>query len=170
MSKPGRADVLVIGLGNPLMADDGLGLVALERLRQEWRLPASVHLVDGGTWGMNLLPLIEDVERVVFLDAIDAGHSPGALIELERKDLPRFFARMLSSHQIDLREVLAVAEFRGTLPPHLVAIGLQPRRLEMFTGLSPELESRLDDLLTAVIERLERWGFSATPLEPAASA
>jgi len=170
MSEPTRAEVLVIGLGNPIMADDGLGLAALERLRQGWRLPESVRLVDGGTWGMNLLPLIEETERIVFLDAIDAGRPVGALVLLEREELPRLFALKLSAHQIDLREVLAVAELRGTLPSDLVAIGLQPGRLEMSSGLSPELECRLDELLTAVVERLERWGCACSPLEPAANA
>ena len=96
---------------------------------------------------MNLLPLIEEAERVVFLDAIDAGRPAGSLVLLEREELPRLFAHKLSAHQIDLREVLAVAELRGTLPPDLVAIGLQPGRLEMSSGLSPELEGRLDELL-----------------------
>lgn len=170
MSEPRDGGVLVIGLGNPIMADDGLGLAALERLRQGWSLPESVLLVDGGTWGMNLLPLLEDAERVIFLDAIDAGRPVGALVLLEREELPRFFALKLSPHQIDLREVLAVAELRGTLPSDLVAIGLQPGRLEMFAGLSPEVERRLDDLLTAVVDRLERWGFATRPLESAANA
>jgi hydrogenase maturation protease len=170
MSEPSGGEVLVIGLGNPIMADDGLGVAALERLRQGWSLPESVRLVDGGTWGMNLLPLIEEADRVVFLDAIDAGRPVGALVLLEREELPRFFGLKLSTHQIDLREVLAVAELRGTLPSDLVAIGLQPGRLEMSSGLSPEVESRLDDVLIAAVERLERWGYACTPLEPAANA
>jgi hydrogenase maturation protease len=170
MSEPAAGATLVIGLGNPLMADDGLGLVALERLRQGWRVPQSVGLVDGGTWGINLLPLIEDAERVLFLDAIDAGRPPGSLVVLEREELPRFLALKLSPHQIDLREVLAVAELRGKLPSHLVAIGLQPGRLEMASELSPEIESRLDALLRAAVERLESWGYACDPLEPAANA
>jgi hydrogenase maturation protease len=169
MSEPTGGEVLVIGLGNPIMADDGLGVAALDRLRQGWSLPESVRLVDGGTWGMNLLPLIEEADRVVFLDAIDAGRPAGALLRLEREELPRLFGLKLSPHQIDLREVLALAELRGTLPSDLVAIGLQPGRVEMASGLSPELESRLDELLTAVVEQLERWGCPCSPLEPAAA-
>lgn len=170
MSEPASGEVLIIGLGNPIMGDDGLGVAALERLRQGWSLSESVRLVDGGTWGMNLLPLIEEAERILFLDAIDAGRPVGALVLLEREELPRFFGFKLSPHQIDLREVLALAELRSTLPSDLVAIGLQPGRLEMAAGLSPEVESRLDDLLTAVVERLERWGYVCNPLEPTANA
>jgi hydrogenase maturation protease len=170
MSDPGDRGVMVIGLGNPIMADDGLGLAALEQLRQRWSLPESVRLVDGGTWGMNLLPLIEQADRVLFLDAIDVGGPVGALVVLEAEALPRFFGLKLSPHQIDLREVLAVAELRGTLPSDLVALGLQPGRLEMASTLSPEVESRLDQLLTAAVERLESWGYACQPLEPAGNA
>ena len=170
MSEIGPGEALVIGLGNPIMADDGLGIAALERLREGWTLPESVRLVDGGTWGMNLLPLIEEAGELLLLDAIDSGKPVGELVVLEREEVPRFFGLKLSPHQIDLREVLALAELRGGLPAKLVAMGLQPARVEMFSGLSPGVECLIDGLLTAVIERLERWGHVAKPLEPVANA
>jgi hydrogenase maturation protease len=170
MSEAGRAEVVVIGLGNPIMADDGLGVAALERLREGWTLPRSVRLVDGGTWGMNLLPLVEEASELLLLDAIDRGAPVGELVVLEREEVPRFLGLKLSPHQVDLREVLALAELRGSLPQKLVAMGLQPARVEMFSGLSPELECRMDRLLAAVIERLERWGHPAKQVEPLTSA
>ena len=170
MSETGRKEALVIGLGNPIMADDGLGVAALERLREGWTLPRSVRLVDGGTWGMNLLPLVEEASELLLLDAIDRGAPVGELVVLEREEVPRFLGLKLSPHQVDLREVLALAELRGSLPQKLVAMGLQPARVEMFSGLSPELECRMDRLLAAVIERLERWGHPAKQVEPLTSA
>jgi hydrogenase maturation protease len=170
MSESCQGETLVIGLGNPIMADDGLGIAALERLREGWALPQSVRLVDGGTWGMNLLPLIEGAAELLLLDAIDTGQPAGELVVLSRDQVPRFLGLKLSPHQIDLREVLALAQLRGALPARLVAMGLQPARVEMFSGLSPELESRMDSLLTAVIEQLERWGHVANRAEPVANA
>ena len=82
----------VIGLGSPLMGDDGLGLVALERLRSTFDLPPDVELVDGGTWGMSLLPVIESATHLLLLDAINTGVAPGSVITLHaRRDpaLPR---------------------------------------------------------------------------------
>lgn len=165
MSEARRSEVVVIGLGNPIMADDGLGIAALERLREEWVWPESVRLVDGGTWGMNLLPLVEEASELLLLDAIDSGEPAGQLVVLEREQVPRFLGLKLSPHQVDLREVLALAELRGRLPERLVAIGLQPARVEMFSGLSRELERRMVELLAAVVDRLERWGHKALPLE-----
>jgi hydrogenase maturation protease len=119
---------------------------------------------------MNLLPLIEASDRVLLLDAIEVGRPAGSLVVLERDELPRFFALKLSPHQVDMREVLALAELRGTLAPHLVAMGLQPGPVEMAFGLSPEVESQLDHLLSAVVDQLGCWGYACRPLEPAASA
>jgi hydrogenase maturation protease len=149
---------LVLGLGNPLMGDDGLGVAALECLREEWALSEDVDLVDGGTWGMNLLPLIETAERVILIDAIRSGVAPGTLTILERCDLPRYFSLKLSPHQIDLREVLALAELRGALPDQLVAIGIEPQRIEMEVELSPVVRAGLRKVVDLVVDRLEAAG------------
>ena len=151
---------LVLGLGNPLMGDDGLGLAVLARLRDQWELEG-VELVDGGTWGMQLLPLIEDADRLVLLDAIRTGAPPGTVMELERDQLPRYLSHKLSPHQIDLREVLALAELRGRLTQSTVAIGAEPERVELSTTLSPTVERSLDEVIRVVVDRLARWGCPA---------
>jgi hydrogenase maturation protease len=156
MSISEHGGTVVIGLGNPLMADDGMGIAALERLRVTG-VPAGVELVDGGTWGMNLLPTIEAAGRVLLMDAIDAGGAPGSLHVLERAQIPRYLATKISPHQVDLRDVLALAELRGNLPEQTVAVGLQPQRVEMSCGLSDAVETRLDDLVAAVTQRLAVW-------------
>jgi hydrogenase maturation protease len=149
---------LVIGLGNPIMGDDGVGIAALQRLRDEWELPPEVELVDGGTWGMNLLPLVESTRNLILVDAIRSGAAPGMLTVLERCELPRYFSLKLSPHQIDLREILALAELRGLLPDHLVAIGIEPERVEMEMSLSPRVRAGLAKVVDLVVERLEWAG------------
>jgi hydrogenase maturation protease len=151
--------IVVLGLGNLLMADDGLGLAALAHLQDEWFVPPQVDLVDGGTWGMNLLPIIESTDRLLILDAIDAGLRPGAFIELRDAEVPRTLATKLSPHQIDLREVLGLAELRGKLPARLIAIGVQPERIEMGIGLSPAVEGAVDKIARAAVDALELAGF-----------
>lgn len=154
----------VIGLGNPLMGDDGFGLVALERLRDEWTLEG-VELADGGTWGMSLLPLVEESDRVVLLDAISSGAEPGDVVVLERERLPIYLTRKLSPHQVDMRDVLATAEWRGKLPAETVAIGVEPRVVKMGLELSPEVEKAVDAALWLVIARLIKWGYRCMPRE-----
>jgi hydrogenase maturation protease len=158
----GRGTV-VLGLGNPLLGDDGLGLTVLGRLAEEWDLPPEVELVDGGTWGMSLLLPIEDAERLILVDAIDADRAPGAPITLERNELPLLLHMKLSPHQIDLRDALAVAELRGRLPEHVVALGIQPERVGLGTELSATLEGKVGELTARVVERLEAWGHECRP-------
>jgi hydrogenase maturation protease len=162
-SDTATAGTVVIGLGNPLMGDDGLGLAALARLQQEWQLPPEVELVDGGTWGMNLLPVIENAQRVLLIDAIHADLPAGAEVIIPRHRLPRYLATKISPHQVDMADVLALAELRGTLPEETVAIGLQPMNVELCDGLSGPLQSRLDDLVSAVVRQLAAWGHACLP-------
>ncbi len=149
---------VVIGLGNPLMGDDGLGIAALERLQQRWEVPADVELVDGGTWGLNLLPVIESAERVLLIDAITIGAPPGTQVVIPRARLPRYLATKISPHEVDLRDVLALAELRGTLPEETMAVGLEPDQVVLKTGLSGAVQCGLDDLVGAVIRQLDAWG------------
>ena len=150
------------------MADDGLGIAALERLRERWSFQPEVQLVDGGTWSMNVLHVIEQADHLLLLDAIHAGCAPGALVILERDQIPRFFSTNVSPHQIDLRETLALAELRGALPDYTVAIGLEPARVEMSTELSPEVAMALPQLELEVIDRLQSWGHSVRRREGSA--
>jgi len=149
---------LVIGLGNPLMRDDGIGLAALDRLREEWSLPAGIDLVDGGTWGMYLLPLLEDANEVILLDAIRTGAAPGTVQVLAREDLPLGLSHKLSPHQIDLREILAILALRDLMPEDFIAVGIEPAVVEMGTALSPVAEAALPAMVDQVIVALEARG------------
>ena len=170
MSDSEIPETVVIGVGNPLMGDDGLGIEALERIRLRWSFDPPLDLLDGGTWGLNLLPHVERARRVMFIDAINIGMEPGSPVELEGDEIPRFLAQKLSPHQIDVKEVLALAELRGTLPDQLVAVGLQPESIEMRTSLSPAVEAQLDQLVDRVIRRLRDWGYRVTEREEAPGA
>jgi len=154
---------VVLGLGNPLLGDDGVGIAALERLGREWRVPPGVELVDGGTWGLSLLPTVESTRRLLIVDAIDLGGDPGTLHRLDGAELPAWLDHKISPHEVGLRDLLAVARFRDGLPEETCAIGLQPERLEMGRGLSPVVRARLDALVDEIVDRLRSWGLEVRP-------
>lgn len=158
---------VILGVGNPLMGDDGLGIAVVARLRAQWDDEPELMLVDGGTWGMNLLPIIEQARRLLIVDAIDRDTEPGTFVTLHRDEIPRYLGRTLSPHQLDLREVLALAELRGTLPEETTAIGIQPEHLELSLELSPVVSATLPALLEDIEFRLRRWGYAPRPLESA---
>jgi hydrogenase maturation protease len=163
MEKTETTRTVVLGLGNMLMADDGVGLAALARLRDAYCLPHDVELVDGGTWGMNLLHVVEGADHLLIFDAISLGGKPGSLVRLEGNAIPRFLLQKVSPHQVDLREVLALAELRGLLPRRLVALGIEPARVEMSTELTPVVEANLDEVVRMGVATLEQWGIHCRP-------
>lgn len=163
MTGGGSAPTLVVGLGNPLMTDDGIGLAALARLDSEWEFPEGVELVDGGIWGLRLLPEIEDAGRLLLIDAIDVDRKAGEVIVLEIEEIPMFLSAKLSPHQVGVRDVLALAALRGRLPAETVAMGIQPARIEMGTEISDEAKASMDALLERVVSRLEEWKLAPRP-------
>lgn len=150
---------VVLGVGNPLMGDDGLGIAVVAHVQSAWGEAPELMIVDGGTWGMNLLPIIEQARRVLIIDAIDRGAEPGTLVVLQRDEIPRYLGRTLSPHQLDLREVLALAELRGTLPEETVAVGIQPAQIELSLELSPVVAATVPALLGEIAARLAQWGY-----------
>ncbi len=147
------------------MGDDGLGLHVLQRLQAEWVFDDPVTFVDGGTWGMALLPDIEDAGKLIFLDAINTQrHPPGTVMLLERDEIPLVTDHnKLSPHQVGLREVMAISEFRGTLPADTCAIGVVPEIVDIGTELSPIVQASVDACILQVVERLRLWGHTCTP-------
>jgi len=152
---------VVIGVGSPLMGDDGLGVIAVELLRIRFASDPTLTFLDGGTWGMQLLPDLERAERLLILDAIRDGREPGTVIRLEGAELPRNLKSKLSPHQIDLGEVFALADLRGTFPDEAVALGVEPESVELRDGLSSTVRRALPDLLDAAADQLQAWGHNA---------
>lgn len=163
MSEVARTPAVVLALGNPLMGDDGLGATVLERLRA-WDWGPDVALVDGETWGLRLLPLVEDADRLLVVDAIDIGAPPGTLVSLDAGELPHRLNTALSPHQVGLQHVLALAELRGAYPARLAAIGAQPERVVFGEPLSPAVARTVDAVLAAAVEQLVAWGYAPRSL------
>jgi hydrogenase maturation protease len=157
-----HAEILVLGIGNPLWGDEGLGLKALEAFAALGPMPAGVRLLDGGTQGMYLLPHVRAARRLIVFDAVDFGLPPGEMLELRDDDVPRLMgARRLSLHQTTFQDVLAAATLIGGAPQAIRLIGVQCRTLENFGGpMSPEVEARIPDLAAAARAVLAEWGFS----------
>ena len=155
-----QENILVLGIGNLLWADEGFGVRAVQELHRRWRFPERVTLMDGGTQGFNLLPHVQAAHKLIVFDAIDYDLSPGTLKILTNGQVPRFMgAKKLSLHQTGFQEVLAVAELTGNLPGELVLIGVQPEDFEDFGGnLRPAVSAQIQPALEAALTCLRRWG------------
>lgn len=152
-----RPPILVLGLGNELFSDEGIGIVAARRIQD--REYAGVEVIDGGTLGLMLLPEVEGRESLLVLDALVAeGARPGDVIVLEDDDVYQGRQLLFSAHQVGLSEVLAAAELAGRAPARVAAVGMVPASLETGYGVSATAEEALDDMVAAAAAILETWG------------
>lgn len=149
---------IVLGLGNTLNRDEGLGVHALKALEALLGTSApEVEFLDGGVLGLNLLPLVEEASHLLVLDAIDARQPAGTLIELSREEIPLFTGIKMSDHQVTFQEVLGLASFRSRLPAQLHMIGLQPSDLSVGVELSENNEKMLPAILARAEAKLRQW-------------
>jgi hydrogenase maturation protease len=159
MDRPQAIRRIVLGLGNTLNRDEGLGVHAVKALEAHLGgAGAQVEFLDGGVLGLNLLPWVEECSHLLVLDAIQAGKAPGTLVELQRDEVPLHSGIRLSDHQVTFQEVLGLAGFRGHLPEHLHLIGAQPADLSIGAGLSPVIHAVLPRLLARAESVLRAWG------------
>jgi hydrogenase maturation protease len=155
---------VVLGLGNLLQKDEGFGVRVVQALEAELGVElrrAGIELVDGGTLGLNLLPLVEECEALLVLDAVEAGAAPGALVELSKEQIPLLLGIKLSQHQVTFQEVLALAQVRGYLPERIHLIGAQPAVIAAGLELSDPVEAQLPEAIERAVEMLREWGIFA---------
>jgi hydrogenase maturation protease len=143
---------LILGLGNPLRGDDGIGPRVIEEVTRRG-LPEGVSSLDGGTGGLDLLNVLEGWKRVVVVDAADVGREPGQFVRFA-PDQARFVkpTDSFSLHHAGLGEVLALANVLGRTLPEMTIFGVQPARVGWGQGLSPAVEAALPALTDAVLE------------------
>ncbi len=147
---------LVLGLGNLVLSDDGLGVHAVEALRADPRVPPEVVLMDGGTQGLNLLPHISAYQRLLVIDAIDVGEKPGTLVRIEGKALQRLSGKA-SVHQLGFADLLVALELLGESPEEVVLFGVQPLSTDWGTELTPPVADALSQLPDVVVKQLLVW-------------
>ena len=155
--------VLVLGIGNLIMTDDGIGVRVVQRLAEGYRFPPGVELLDGGTLGLDLLPRLEGVERLLVVDAVETGGPPGTVMRLCGEEIPLAFRTKLSPHQMGLQDLLAVAELQGNLPAEMVLWGVQPASVEPGVELSAAVAAREGVLGEKVLAELAGWGVVPEP-------
>jgi hydrogenase maturation protease len=156
--------ILVLGLGNILLRDDGLGVWVAESLRRRFEFPPGVTVLEGGTLGLDLLPRLDGVERLLLIDAVKLDRAPGDIVRLEGAAVPAVLDVKMSPHQVGVQDLLAGARLMGAEPPHVVLWGMEPERLDPGTGFSPRVRATLPRLEAKVLVELEGWGAPGRPV------
>jgi hydrogenase maturation protease len=152
--------IIILGVGNILLTDEGFGVHVVNRLKSQYRFPEKINLIDGNVSGLNLLETILDSDYLIIVDTIQNNGPPGTSYCLKGGDIPERMTPKNSLHQIDLFEVLALCRAVGHLP-ETVIYGVEPEDIETFNDqLSPKIFSRVGETVQKILNELEQMGIT----------
>lgn len=156
-------NILLLGIGNLLWADEGFGVRVIEQLQKHYRFPDNVQVLDGGTQGLYLVEHVQAADVLVVFDAIDYGLPPATMKIVQNNDVPNFLgAKKMSLHQTGFQEVLATAQMLGPYPQQLLLIGVQPEELEDYGGsLRPRIKAQIQPAIELALDYLKPFGITA---------
>ena len=158
--------VVVLGIGNLLLSDEGFGVQVVKILQQHYDLPPGVSAVDGGTLGWELVPVLEEAHSLIIIDAIFGNQSPGTFYRFEQEAVTRYFHQKLSAHEAGIQEILAYLTMKGKTFDHLVILGVEPASLETGLQLSPPIAAMVPYTIEAILNQLNQWGITIPPAPP----
>ena len=156
--------ILVLGVGNLLLTDEGVGIRVIERLDELYEFPENVSVLDGGVLGLSLLGVISEADHLIVVDAIKNGREPGFLYRLEGDQVPKRILAKNSLHQVDFLETLTSCQVLDKVP-ETVILGVEPQDIENLSiELTPVVQERIDALVDMVLKELDRLGVRYRPI------
>ena len=162
--------VLILGVGNILLTDEGIGVRTVQALQQQYLMPENVELVDGGTAGMELMEIMANREHVILIDAVSTGAPPGTVVTLEEDEVPALFRSRISPHQLGISDLLGVMTLTGELPKHFTLFGVVPYSIDTGIELTDMMEPKRKVLVSKVVSKLESMGLIISQRTGVASA
>lgn len=148
-----RQKILVLGIGNILLRDEGIGIRVIEYLQQR-KIPDDVELLDGGTAGADLLDHICGRDKVIVVDAIQADYPPASIVRFGPEDLIPADAPQLSMHSLDLPQTIAMAHMLNCPPKEVIIVGIQPQKVECGMELTAVLQAAVPNIAEFVMSNL----------------
>jgi hydrogenase maturation protease len=154
---------LVLGVGNILLADEGIGVRVVEAFQQRYVIPEGIDVLDGGTAGMDLLDALSGRSHIIIVDAVRTGAEPGAIVRLAGQNVPALFNNRISPHQLGISDVLAILRLIDQEPRHIALIGIVPLDLDPGLELSGAIADKIDEMVELVADELRGHGFIVNP-------
>ena len=158
MTNSNEKHIMVLGVGNLLFTDEGVGIHTVQTLLEQYEFSENVSIEDGGVLGINLLGIISEADELIVVDAIRNGGAPGTLHRLEGDDIPKRILAKNSLHQVDLLEALTLCQALDKVP-ETVIVGVEPEDIETLgLELTPPVQEKIGDLIAMVLRELDRLG------------
>lgn len=152
-----RCPILVLGIGNILLRDEGVGVRVIERM-QQIPLPEDVELVDGGTAGADLLDVLADRRKVIVIDAVEADCEPGTVLRFSADDLTEPDGVGMSLHELGLGQALKMTKQLGSEPKEVVVFGIKPKDISCGLELSEEIAASVPKVVELVLAEIKNTG------------
>jgi hydrogenase maturation protease len=150
--------ILVLGIGNTLLQDDGIGVHVCESLRAALAPDPKLQIMDGGTIGLSLLPDLEDADAVIIVDASEIGERPGEMKVLRNEEIDRLLSgKRRTVHEVALADLFSAAAIRGRCPGERVLIAIQPASTEWGLEPTPEVRAAIPQARDAVLTVTRQW-------------
>ncbi len=150
---------VVLGIGNTILTDEAAGVRAIEALEKAYKVPDNVMVIDGGTSGMEMIEDLSDLDLLVVIDVVKTGAAPGTVVKIAGDEIPVFFRRKLSPHQIGLPDVLASLELLDTLPKEIVVLGVELVSLELGLEMTAIVAEKIPLLVEMAAAELMSRGY-----------
>jgi hydrogenase maturation protease len=150
--------ICILGLGNILMRDEGVGVHIANALRQKYSFQPEITIIDGGTTGNDLLPYFEQHNNILIIDAVEFGESPGFMGLIENENILTHLNTKLSLHHLGLSDVLSSMKLLGIQPDEVCLVGIQPKIMKVGLELSTTLSKKIPEIEKKVLTLLAKWG------------
>ena len=150
---------VVLGIGNTILTDEAAGVRAVELLEQRYRMPDNVLVIDGGTSGMEMIEDLSDLDFLIVIDVVKTGAAPGTVVKIAGDEIPVFFRRKLSPHQIALPDVLASLELLDAMPKEIIVLGVEPISLELGMEMTGTVAAKVPLLVEMAVMELRARGY-----------
>ena len=155
--------IVVLGVGNILLTDEGLGVHVVEDLKANYTFTPQISLIDGGTMGMELLTYMRGMKKILLIDAVNGGEAPGTIYEFPHRELEQYFTDHISVHEVGMQDILRIRAIQENPLEDAIVIGVEPESLEVGFEPSAPVQKALPEVKDRVLRVLREWGVQIEP-------
>ena len=155
--------IVVLGVGNILLTDEGLGVHVVEDLKANYTFTPQISLIDGGTMGMELLTYMRGMKKILLIDAVNGGEAPGTIYEFPHRELEQYFTDHISVHEVGMQDILRIRAIQENPLEDAIVIGVEPESLDVGFEPSAPVQKALPEVKDRVLRVLREWGVQIEP-------
>lgn len=155
--------IVVLGVGNILLTDEGLGVHVVEDLKANYTFTPQISLIDGGTMGMELLTYMRGMKKILLIDAVNGGEAPGTIYEFPHRELEQYFTDHISVHEVGMQDILRIRAIQENPLEDAIVIGVEPESLDVGFEPSAPVQKALPEVKKRVLRVLREWGVQIEP-------